>query len=70
MLDMRETLTILGVAVAFFGIFYTFISLAMGQPMHLRPLVFCVLIVSVASGAVVAFVYTYKGNDVKNEIGE
>lgn len=63
MLNMKGVLIILGVATVFFGIFYVFISLAMGQPAYLNPLVFGALIVSVALGMSVSLVYLYKGTN-------
>ena len=64
MLNTKGVLIILGVATVFFGIFYVFISLAMGQPVYSNPLVFGALIVSVALGMSVALVYLYKGNKI------
>jgi len=64
MLGMKGILMILGVAIVFFGIFYTAISLAKGQFLHLLSLEFAALIVSVVSGAMVVFVYIYKGDKI------
>ena len=57
MLNTKAILITLGVATIFFGIFYTFISLAMGQSAYLNPFAFGALMVSVALGMSVAFMY-------------
>lgn len=66
MIDIREALMVLAVAIIFFGIFYVFISLAMGYTVLVSSRVLCAH--SSCYYGSIGGACIHKGNDIK--IGE
>ena len=69
-MNIRDIFMILGIGTFFFVVAYAFVSIMTGMSLHLQPLGFNTLVISVILGMLAAFVNMYIREDKEDGCDE